>query len=72
MCNLGFFVCAGAAGTAPKSRCSTFTWVIISLVIFVCLLSAVFVLILKMRNGKAGKKTEKGLWTDTMPLKTKS
>uniref|UniRef100_A0A674MGH2 Ig-like domain-containing protein n=1 Tax=Takifugu rubripes TaxID=31033 RepID=A0A674MGH2_TAKRU len=47
----------------------TLTWIIITLVIFICLLSVVYVLILKMR--RTGKKPEKDFWTEQVSLNTK-
>eukprot|EP00066_Takifugu_rubripes_P018037 XP_011607303.1 PREDICTED: immunoglobulin superfamily member 2-like [Takifugu rubripes] len=54
---------------ASDSQCKTLTWIIITLVIFICLLSVVYVLILKMR--RTGKKPEKDFWTEQVSLNTK-
>uniref|UniRef100_A0A674PLU8 Ig-like domain-containing protein n=1 Tax=Takifugu rubripes TaxID=31033 RepID=A0A674PLU8_TAKRU len=63
----------GPTVDSPGKRifeCSdTLTWIIITLVIFICLLSVVYVLILKMR--RTGKKPEKDFWTEQVSLNTK-
>lgn len=69
MLNLCFFLCAGNVDATSDSQCKTLTWIIITLVIFICLLSVVYVLILKI--CRTGKKPEKGFWTEQVSLNTK-
>lgn len=40
------------------------------MVIFICLLSVVFVVVLKMRQSKTEQKTENSLWTEKVSLNT--